>query len=83
MLVTFIFAIPEAVIAVGVPSGFVMLQERVVVQLLAPREMVQLEPESVPDIPTVTAQIVPFQVLPTAQVPTPAPAVVCASNTEL
>jgi hypothetical protein len=51
-LLTFIFDIPEAVIAVGFPTGFVILQERFTLQLEFPEVIIQ-EGEAgvrVPDI---------------------------------
>jgi len=54
VLVTFILVIPLAVMAVGVASGFVMPQERLVVQLLPPEAIVQPEPVRVPDMGALT-----------------------------
>lgn len=64
-MVTFWSVIPLAVIAVGVPSGYAMLQERVTLQLFPPMGMVQEEDEGErdPDMVGVTgaSQVVPFQ----------------------
>ena len=50
MLVTFISVIPLAVMAVGIASGLVILQFKLLLQLLAPAAIVQLVAERVPDI---------------------------------
>lgn len=61
---------PSAFVTADTATGLVVVQARILVQVLAPEEMVQVEEAGVrvPVIPPVDRQMVPFQLVPAAQV---------------
>ncbi len=58
-----------ALVTAEAPTGFVVVQFKVCVQLLAPDKMVQVEAGGVrvPDMAGAAEQVLPFQLVPAAQ----------------